>query len=144
NDGGIPREVTLRYADQFDLSPVQITPDLPCRQCAGQVRYRMVVTNVSGGTRKARISASVAGRTKRLATVTLAPGASQDVTGRIDIRRPRVWSPTRPALYTTDVVVEAASGARRGQRLARYRARTGIRSVRVSRGKLQLNFVDVN
>lgn len=144
NDGGIPREVTLRYADQFDVSPLQITPDLPCKQCAGQVRYRMTVTNVSSGTRKATVSAAIAGQGKRLATVTLAPGKSQEVTGRIDIRRPRIWSPTRPALYTTDVTVDAASGARRGQRLARYRARTGIRSIRVSRGKLQLNFNDVN
>lgn len=144
NDGGIPREVTLRYADQFDVSPLQITPDLPCKTCAGQVRYRMTVTNVSAGTRKATISATIADRTKRLATVTLAPGKSQDVTGRIDIAKPRIWSPTRPALYTTDVTVDAASGARSGQRLARYRAKTGIRSVRVSRGKLQLNFNDVN
>lgn len=144
NDGGIPREVTLRYADQLDLSPVQITPDLPCKGCAGVVRYRMTVTNVSAGTRKARISARIAGRSASLATVTLAPGEAQEVTGRIDVRRPRIWSPTRPALYTTDVTVRAASGARSGQRLARYRARTGIRSVRVSRGKLQLNFADVN
>ncbi len=144
NDGGIPREVTLRYADQFDLSPVQITPDLPCRTCAGIVRYRLDVTNVTAGRRKATVTGTVAGTSKRLATVTLGPGETREVTGRIDVRRPRVWSPTRPALYVAEVAVRAASGERRGQRLVRYRARTGIRSVRVSRGKLQLNFRDVN
>ncbi len=144
NDGGIPREVTLRYADQFDLSPVQITPDLPCRTCAGVVRYRLDVTNVAAGRRKATVTARIAGRSKRLATVTLDPGETQEVSGRIDVRKPRIWSPTRPTLYTTDVVVTAASGARSGRRLARYRARTGIRSIRVARGKLQLNFKDVN
>ncbi len=144
NDGGIPREITLRYADQVDVSPLQITPDLPCKSCSGIVRYRMTVTNVAAGTRKAMVSATIAGTTKQLGTVTLAPGASQEVTGRIDIRKPRVWSPTRPSLYTTTVSVRSAGGERRGQQLLRYRAKTGIRSVRVSRGKLQLNFTDVN
>lgn len=144
NDGGIPREVTLRYADQFDATPVQITPDLPCKTCAGQVRYRVTLTNVTGGTRKASVSATIAGTTKRLGAATLAPGASQEITGRIDVRKPRIWSPTRPALYATSVEVRAESGDRRGDRLLRYRARTGIRSVRVARGKLQLNFTDVN
>lgn len=144
NDGGIPREVTLRYADQFDVTPIQITPDLPCKSCAGQVRYRMTLTNVTSGTRKATVTATIAGTRKRLGSVTVAPGESADLTGRIDVRKPRIWSPTRPTLYTTYVDVDAASGKRQGDRLLRYRAKTGIRSVRVSRGKLQLNFVDVN
>lgn len=144
NDGGIPREVTLRYADQLDLSPVQITPDLPCATCAGVVRYRVTVTNVTGGTRKAEVVARIGTRSRSLGKVKLKGGASQELTGRIDVPKPKVWSPKHPTLYVTSVEASLTSGKRKGERVSRFRGRTGIRSIKVVAGRLQLNFVNVN
>lgn len=144
NDGGIPREVGLRYADGLDLSPVQLTPDLPCADCAGVVRVRATVTNVAGGTRKARVTARVGDVRVTLGDVRLKGGASQVLTGRVSVPRPRVWSPKDPYLYAASVEARLTAGGREGERVARYRLRTGIRSIKVVGARLQLNFRNVN
>lgn len=150
NDGGIPREVTLRYADQVDLSPVQITPDLPCPTCSGVVRFRATATNYGTKRRRFEIVGRIAGRRTTLGRVSLPPttplGRSRAVTveGRIAVPKPRIWSPKDPQLYDAAVEATLLDGDREGERVARYRARTGIRSVKVVRGRLQLNFRGVD
>ncbi|MEV4418731.1 glycoside hydrolase family 2 TIM barrel-domain containing protein [Patulibacter sp. NPDC049589] len=150
NDAGIPREVGLRYADQVDLSPVQITPDLPCPTCSGVVRYRVTATNFSSKRQRAEIVASVAGRSITLGRVSLRPSPAlgrshpKELTGTVKIPKPHVWSPKDPHLYEADVDARLIGGKRDGERVAHYRARTGIRSIRVKAGKLQLNFKDVD
>jgi hypothetical protein len=150
NDGGIPREVGLRYADQIDLSPVQITPDLPCETCAGVVRFKATATNFSPVRRRVAIVGRVAGRTVALGNASLPPSPSlgrtkaTTVSGEIKIPNPRKWSPRDPELYDAAVEARLLDGGRTGRRIARYRTRTGIRSIRVKAGRLQLNFRDVN
>lgn len=144
NDGGIPREVILRYAEQIDLAPVQITPDLPCKTCSGRVKVRATVTNEASGTRKADVVVRVGDRAKRLATVKLKSGEVREVIGTIGVPKPKLWSPKRPYLYLASVEATLSGGKRDGELVSRFRARTGIRSVRVVGGRLQLNFVDVN
>jgi hypothetical protein len=144
NDGGIPREVGLRYADGLDLSPVQITPDLPCARCAGVVRFRVTARNVATSTRRARLTIRVGDERRTLGEVRLKGGAAKELTGRIDVPRPHVWSPKDPYLYTASVEARLSAGKREGERVARYRARTGIRSIEVVGARLQLNFRDVN
>jgi hypothetical protein len=144
NDGGIPREVVLRYADGLDLSPVQITPDLPCADCSGVLRVRTTVTNVASGTRRARVQIRVGNRVKRLGDVRLKGGETRNLEGRMSVPDPIVWTPKKPTLYTAGVEARLTSGKREGERVARYRVRTGIRSVKVVKGHLQLNFRDVN
>jgi hypothetical protein len=144
NDGGIPREIVLRYADGLDLSPVQITPDLPCADCSGVLRVRATVTNVASGTRRARVVVRVGDRVKRLGDVRLKGGQVKDLEGTMSVPKPVVWTPRKPYLYTAGVEATLTGGKREGERVARFRVRTGIRSVRVVKGHLQLNFRDVN
>ncbi|MGX6449295.1 glycoside hydrolase family 2 protein, partial [Patulibacter sp. S7RM1-6] len=144
NDGGIPREVGLRYADALDLSSVQLTPDVACRTCSGTLRARVAVTNVTGGTRKGELLVRVAGREQRLGGFRLKAGESREVVGRLTVPRPRLWSPRRPTLYVADARVRLTAGDRAGEQVARYRVRTGFRSVRIVAGRLQLNWKAVN
>lgn len=150
NDGGIPREVGLRYADQIDLSPVQITPDLTCATCSGVVRFRATATNFSSKRRRVGLVGRIGGRQVELGRVSLAPtkalGPShgKEVSGTIRIPKPRIWSPKDPQLYDVAVEARLLDGDREGERVARYRARTGIRSIKVVKGRLQLNFRGVD
>jgi hypothetical protein len=150
NDGGIPREVGLRYADQVDLSPVVITPDLKCAKCAGIVRFKVTATNFSKHRRRVAIVARVADREVSLGRVSLAASKelgdsrARTVSGLVKIPKPRIWSPSSPRLYEAQVDATLLDGPRKGQRVARYRARTGIRSVKVVDGRLQINFHGVN
>jgi beta-glucuronidase len=151
NDGGIPREVGLHYADQVDLSNVQITPDLPCQGCSGVVRFRATITNYSSTRRRVALVGRVAGRETALGNVSLPPSPSlgrtkaSEVRGVVKVPKPHVWSPKDPHLY--EAAVEGRlldAGKRMGDRVARFRVRTGIRSIKVKEGRLQLNFKDVN
>lgn len=150
NDGGIPREVGLRYADQIDLSPVQITPDLPCATCAGVVRFRVTATNFSSKRRRVALVGRIDGRQVQLGRISLAPtkalGPShgKEVSGTIKVPKPRIWSPKDPQLYEAAVEARLLDGDREGERVARYRARTGIRSIEVVGGRLKLNFRGVD
>jgi len=147
NEGGIPREVTLRRADQVDLESVQVTPDLLCRGCSGVLRTRVTVTNVTGGDRAALVTVRAAGRTMRLGPVRLRGGQTKVVTGTLKVPRPHVWTPTDPYLYgvTVDLTLRGKRPAARvGDRIARHRLRTGLRAVRVADGRLELNFRPVN
>ncbi|MGE4427098.1 MAG: glycoside hydrolase family 2 protein, partial [Solirubrobacteraceae bacterium] len=147
NEGGIPREVTLRRADQVDLEAVQVTPDLLCEGCSGVLRVRVTATNVARGTRAVLITVRAAGRTMRLGPVRLKSGASKLVKGTMKIPAPHVWTPKDPHLYpvTVDATLRGRKPAARvGDRVARHRLRTGLRSVRVVGGRLELNFRPVN
>lgn len=149
NDGGIPREVVLRHADQVDLR-VQATPDLPCPTCAGTVRVRATLRNVTRHARTVDVVARIAGRATSLGRVRLKAGARGSVHATAKVPKPIVWSPKRPHLYRIDV--DATLRGRRsgpladrvGDRVAHWRARTGIRSIRVRAGRLELNFRPVN
>jgi hypothetical protein len=150
NDGGIPREVGLRYADVVDLSPVQVTPDLPCADCSGVVRWRVTATNYSKERRRVALTGTVDGETVDLGHVSLAPtralgtSRAKTVTGTLKVRKPHVWSPKDPYLYEAAVEARLLDGKREGERVARYRLRTGIRSIKVVGGRLQLNFKGVD
>ncbi|MBW3607978.1 MAG: tyrosine-type recombinase/integrase, partial [Actinobacteria bacterium] len=75
----------------------------------------------------------------RLGSGRIAPGRSQTFTDSIRVSRPRLWTPRRPSLYSTSFSVSAG-----GRSVAGYRARSGIRSVKVVNGKLTLNGLPVN
>ncbi len=141
NYNGILREVYLRKVDQFDFAEVFFEPRLRCRTCAATVIVHAKVTNVNSRGATAAVSGTFGGRALRFRRHRVPGGGTARFRARLRIRNPRLWSPERPALYSGRLQVRTSSG----RTVQRYRVRTGIRSLRVSRlGRIQLNGRDVN
>ena len=141
NYSGLQREVYLKRLNVVDWKSVRVTPLLACARCTATVRVRVTLRNV-----RPAPSASASPATSARAASTSAPAASR-ATGSTSFNtsfrmaRPRVWSPAKPNLYNVNLQRERG----RARPSARYRLRTGIRSIRVSGdGHLILNGARVN
>jgi beta-glucuronidase len=124
---GILREVYLRKVNRIDLTNVQMLPRLRGPSSTVPVDVHVRATNRSRRTQTARVTARFGSSRVGLGTVTLGPGRSRDLVGRLTVRGARLWEPGRPTLY--DAGVDAVVG---GSRVAHYATRTGIRSLRVA------------
>jgi beta-glucuronidase len=134
NYSGILREVYLRRVEGSDFSAVQVRPVLPCSTCAATMRFRALVRNAGSTARPIHVTARFGGRPVNLGTRTVRGGAIAEFTGSLRVANPKLWSPDHPTLYP----VTLSAGA------ARYTLKTGIRSIRVVRGHLQLNGRNLN
>ena len=140
NYGGLLREVYLRKVDRADLTTLQVQPDLPCATCAATVRIRATVRNVD--TRAQRVSLGGTFGTQRVRFAARSVGAKRFVTFTTSLRvaRPRLWEPGSPNLYKLRLAV----GVKGAGVVQRWRTDTGIRSVKVSQGRLMLNGKPLN
>lgn len=131
NYGGLHREVTLRRLAGVEV----LAPSVSTRLEPGVARVRISVRvrNVAPARRRVPVSGRL-GRVGRdlpfrMRTVELASGESAIVTRDVAIRDPVLWSPASPALW--ELRVAAGDGA--------WRARVGLRELRVRRGRILLN-----
>ena len=134
NYGGILREVYLRAVDDIDFDMVDVRPDLPCAACAATVTWNVRVRNAGLTSRTVTVTGRFGSRTVRVGRVSLGPKSSATLTQRIRVAKPRLWSPDRPYLY--DATLRALSGKRT---LQTFRRSVGVRSIKVSDGRLVLN-----
>jgi beta-galactosidase/beta-glucuronidase len=134
NYGGILREVYLRRIDDIDFNTVQVLPDLPCRTCAASVRWRVTVRNYGREARRVRVTARFGTRELTLGTATVGPARFATFRRTLRIANPRLWAPDSPNLYNAPLTVRSGDDV-----LQRFSLRTGIRSIRVSGGRLFLN-----
>jgi beta-glucuronidase len=139
NYGGLLREVYLRRVDKVDIATVQVLPTLPCRACAATVRFKATVHNDARAPQRVRVSGTFGGQRVSLRSKMVRGRGSAVLDGQIRVKRPRLWTPSRPSLYTVRLTAYAGGKARGGWTL-----RSGIRSIRVERGKLRLNGGGVN
>ena len=139
NYGGILREVYLRRAERVAIETVQVLPRLACRTCAATVTARVRVRNISRSTQSVRVSGRFGSLRFRLGSMRIGPGSSETFDDDIRVSSPRLWTPRRPSLYSTSFSVSAG-----GRTVGGYRARSGVRSVKVINGKLTLNGLPVN
>jgi beta-glucuronidase len=129
NYSGIVREVYLRAVDGTDFSAVQVRPVLPSPSGPATMRFRALVRNTGARARSIHVTATFGGKPLSLGTRTVGAGATAEFTGSIRVANPKLWSPDSPTLYP----VTLRAGA------ARYSLKTGIRSIKVVGGRLQLN-----
>jgi hypothetical protein len=129
NYSGILREVYLRRVEGSDFSAVQVRPVLPCSTCTATMRFRALVRNAGTKARPVHVTARFGGRPVDLGTRTLRGGATGEFNGSLRVPHPKLWSPDSPTLYPVTLTAGAA----------RYSLKTGIRSIRVSGGRLLLN-----
>jgi beta-glucuronidase len=135
NYGGILREVYLKKLDTLGFSNVHVRASLPCRTCPATIRARATVRNVSGRAQRAVVRGRFGPYRLRFGGRTLRPGRVGALTAKVRVRRPRLWTPTRPYLYNVRLSLSAA-----GRTVGSYRVRSGVRSIRVSpNGLLLLN-----
>ena len=139
NYGGLLREVYLERLDTVQVKHALVNPDLRCRSCSATVRMSTRVRNFTRTSRTVSVSGVFGGRRVGLGSRTLRPGREADFAGSLRVANPRLWTPARPHLYAA--AIEVRSG---GRRVARWQLRTGVRSVKVSRGRLYLNGRPVN
>ena len=136
NYNGILREVYLRKVRRLDFAHAFARPPLRCRRGAAAVAIDVRVRNVTRRPQIARVAGWFGDQAVRLGTRRIRAGGSTRLRTRLRIRNPRLWEPGRPRLYR--MLLFLIDG--RGRVVQRYRARPGIRSLKVNRrGRVVLN-----
>jgi beta-glucuronidase len=137
NSGGLLREVYVRPVDTLDIEDVRVLPRLRCVRCDSRVEVRLRVRNLSRRERKAALGLRVRARglDQRVAlTLRTLPAASRsELKTSFVIKRPRLWQPRRPELYSLEV--SAALGRRP---LSSYRLAFGVRKLERQAGGVVL------
>ncbi len=134
NYGGIQREVYLEKLDTVDYKQVQVRPVLACATCAADVQMRLTLRNVAPGTKRIAVIGTFGSRRVNLGTKNMSGGAVAAFTDTLRIAKPQLWSPQTPNLYKVHFTVTA-----NGKKVSGYDLHSGIRSIKVSNGKLVLN-----
>jgi beta-glucuronidase len=134
NYGGLLREVYLQRVDRIDVTSVVVRPDLPCRTCAATVLARVTVRNYGDGPSRVNVTGGFGRRRLALGTKTVGAKRFTTFQGRVRVSQPRLWSPQSPQLYTVRFSVRAG-----GRKVVGYTLHSGIRSIKVVNGRLQLN-----
>ena len=139
NYGGLLREVYLQRVDRVDITSVVVRPDLPCPTCAARVLARVVVRNYGDSTASVRVVGSFGGRALALGTRRVGAHDFKRFETHLRVAHPSLWSPASPHLYSARFTVRA-----NGRRVVGYKLMSGIRSIKISGGRLMLNGRAVN
>jgi beta-glucuronidase len=134
NYGGIQREVYLQKLDTAAFSTVRVLPRLACASCPATVDFTVALENVTSRGRRISASATYGGARVRLGSRSVQAGEAELFEGRLRIARPRLWSPSSPYLYPVKITVSSG-----GRSVGTYSLRSGVRSIKVTRGRLYLN-----
>jgi len=134
NYGGLLREVYLQRVDSIDVSSLVVRPDLPCASCTATILARVTVRNYADAKKRVSVSGRFGGRTLRLGTKTVNSKKFATFETRVKVRRPKLWSPASPQLYNVSFTIRANA-----KKVLGYRLRSGIRSIKISEGKLVIN-----
>ena len=134
NYGGLLREVYLMRLDTVELENALVLPRLACRTCPADVRMSARVRNISRASRTVAVTGHFGGRRVRLGSETVRPGHTAELAGLLHIGKPKLWSPDRPYLYPASVTASVG-----GRKVAGWTVHSGVRSVKVSGGRLYLN-----
>ena len=135
NYGGLLREVYLRHYDSVDVEELLARPELDCRSCSATVLVRAKLRNAGRRRVKVRFQARVGRQAIDSRTVSIAPGRTREVRGKVTIDDPRLWELDRPYLYPV-----RAEATRDGRTLSAYSTHIGVRKLDVDpEGRFLLN-----
>jgi beta-galactosidase/beta-glucuronidase len=146
NSGGILREVYVRPMDTVDVEAVQALPRLRCMKCPARVAVRATVRNLTSKKRRVAVTLRLRGpgadERVELKPQMLAPDTRTEIGARLDIERPRLWEPRRPALYSLAVSADTVEGRGKAavvERRGTYRLKLGVKKLETRNGALYLN-----
>ncbi len=135
NYGGILREVYLRAVQTADLEQVQIRTLHACSSCAASIEEQVIVRNVTGSRQKVGLSGTYGKARIDFGSATIAPHATWTANASVRIPHPSLWAPGHPYLYSATLTLSDS----RGRRLGGYFTYSGIRTIAVKDGHLELN-----
>lgn len=139
NYGGIQREVYLEKVDTVGFQKVEVRPEIACGTCAATVRMNLNLRNVTSRGQRVTVTGKFGERTVKLGTKTLGPKSIVAFTDSLRIANPKLWSPQTPNLYDVSFTVRVDD-----KKVAGYSLHSGIRSIKVSQGRLFLNGAPLN
>jgi len=139
NYGGIQREVYLQKLDTVQFNTVRVLPRLSCGSCPASVDFTLALENVTDRSRRISAIAKYGSKRIGLGTRTIGPGRAEVFSRRLSLGRARLWSPKNPYLYPVKLTVSSG-----GRTVGTYNLKSGVRSLKVSRGRLYLNGRPVN
>jgi beta-glucuronidase len=137
NWGGILGDVYLRRVRGIDISHAQVLPRLSCRTCDARIDYRVTVRNYRRSAANVGVTTRFGSVSGRIGSARVSGGASRTITGSVKVANPELWSPNDPNLY--DVKINASGGGS-----ASWSLHSGVRSVTVRDGRLELNHRPTN
>jgi beta-glucuronidase len=137
--GGLQREVYLQKLDTVQFNTVRVLPRLSCASCPATVDFTLALENVKSGSRRISAIAKYGSKRIGLGTRMVRSGKAELFTGRLRLGRARLWSPKSPYLYPVKITVSSG-----GRTVGTYGLKSGVRSIKVSRGRLYLNGRPVN
>lgn len=136
NFGGIQREVYLRAVSRADLQQVMIRPVLPClSNCTATIEEQATVRNVTGSSQSVRLYGYYGHNRISFGSARIAPHRTWTAYATVDVRHPRLWAPGHPTLYRATLTLTD----NKGRPLGGYVDYSGIRSITVTNGRLELN-----
>ncbi len=155
NSGGLLREVYLRSAARADLQRAIVRPILPCSSgqpparhpaspdraapesssCAATIDEQALVRNVTTQPQTVQLTGTYGNQRLFFGEHTIAPGGTWTATATALIAKPRLWSLDAPQLYKATMTLSDLQG----RRLGGYVDYSGIRSITVVNGHLELN-----
>ncbi len=139
NYGGIQREVYLQKLDTVQFNTVRVLPRLSCASCPATVDFTLALENVTDAGRSISAVAKFGSKRIGLGTRRVRGGKAEVFDGRLKLGRARLWSPKSPYLYPVEITVSSG-----GRTVGTYNLKSGVRSIKVSRGRLYLNGRPVN
>ena len=139
NYGGIQREVYLQKLDTVQFNTVRVLPRLSCASCPASVDFTLALENVKSTGRRITAVAKYGSKRIGLGTRRVRGGTAEVFDGRLRLGRARLWSPKRPYLYPVKITVSSG-----GRTVGTYELKSGVRAIKVSRGRLYLNGRPVN
>ncbi len=128
---------TSRSSTRCSSTPCACCPTLPCGSCPATVDFTLALENVTGA-RPARPRHRARYGSQRIGLGTRCgarrQGASSSA-GRVrSLKRARCGRPSSPYLYPVKITVSSG-----GRTVGTYSLKSGVRSIKVSRGRLYLN-----
>jgi beta-glucuronidase len=135
NYGGLLEEVYLRAVASADISQVQVRPLLPCPTCAATIDEQALIRNLTGSPQAVHLSGRYGSVPLDFGSTTIAPHATWTATATAKFTHPGLWAPGHPKLYRATLNLTDAHG----RSLGGYLYYSGIRSITVKGGHLELN-----
>jgi beta-glucuronidase len=135
NYGGIVREVYVRAVQRVDISEVQVRPILPCPTCGATIEDQALIRNLTSKRQTVQLHGTYGGAKLDFGTATIGPHRTWTAKAVATVVHPRLWSIDHPALYRATLTLADSQG----RRLGGYVTQSGIRSITVVDGHLELN-----
>ena len=135
NFGGIQRSVYLRAVARADIAHVIVRPMLPCPSCAARIDEQATVDNPTGQPQTVSLKSTYGPLKLDFGSHTISPGGTWTATASARFDHPHLWSITDPYLYRARFVLDDS----KGHVLGGYTVLSGVRSITVVGGHLELN-----